>query len=172
MQLFLVLSCQGWKVRSIGCGNKHIIVAADDSVIAWGIGTSNGELVSSASNSWFCLFIACLAKTSSTLFRCFNSHSLDWFQLKKIFCGGHRRIFILRKRHASKNLSEMFWVNTASCLVLACKIAGDNHSKLAWEDALVSRRKMPLFSYTRVMSWCCLHYKGNVTGNLKHCCWT
>lgn len=35
---------QGWKVRSIGCGNKHCVVAADDKVIVWGVQTSSGEL--------------------------------------------------------------------------------------------------------------------------------
>lgn len=34
----------GWKVRSIGCGNKHTVVAADESVIVWGVQTSSGEL--------------------------------------------------------------------------------------------------------------------------------
>ena len=37
---------QGWKVRSISCGGRHTVVAADDSVIVWGTGTSSGELVS------------------------------------------------------------------------------------------------------------------------------
>lgn len=34
----------GWKVRSIGCCNKSIIVAADDSVISWGPSPTYGEL--------------------------------------------------------------------------------------------------------------------------------
>jgi len=34
----------GWKVRSIGCGSKHSVVAADESVIVWGVQTSSGEL--------------------------------------------------------------------------------------------------------------------------------
>ena len=41
------LFSQGWKIRSIGCGGRHVAVAADDSVIVWGVGTSNGELVRS-----------------------------------------------------------------------------------------------------------------------------
>nr|CAB3265495.1 protein RCC2 homolog [Phallusia mammillata] len=39
-----VADLQGWKVRSIGCGHRHTVVAADESVICWGTGTSNGEL--------------------------------------------------------------------------------------------------------------------------------
>nr|XP_002126864.1 protein RCC2 homolog [Ciona intestinalis] len=35
---------QGWEIRSIGCGYRHTVVAADESVIVWGTGTSNGEL--------------------------------------------------------------------------------------------------------------------------------
>lgn len=32
-------------MKSIGCGQRHIVVAADESLIVWGVGTSNGELV-------------------------------------------------------------------------------------------------------------------------------
>ncbi|CAK8698299.1 protein RCC2 homolog [Clavelina lepadiformis] len=39
-----VSDLQGWKVRSVGCGYRHTAVAADDSVIVWGTGVSNGEL--------------------------------------------------------------------------------------------------------------------------------
>jgi len=35
---------QGWKVRSIGCGHRHCVVAADTAIIVWGRQTSNGEL--------------------------------------------------------------------------------------------------------------------------------
>lgn len=36
---------QGWNIKSIGCGHRHIAVSADDNVIVWGIGTTSGELV-------------------------------------------------------------------------------------------------------------------------------
>lgn len=36
----------GWNVRSVGVGNTSIVVAADDSVIAWGPSPTSGELVS------------------------------------------------------------------------------------------------------------------------------
>jgi hypothetical protein len=35
----------GWDVRSIGCSFTSIVVAADDSVIAWGPSPTFGELV-------------------------------------------------------------------------------------------------------------------------------
>ncbi|XP_013393987.1 protein RCC2 [Lingula anatina] len=35
---------QGWNVRSIGCSNRSIVVAADDSVISWGPSPTYGEL--------------------------------------------------------------------------------------------------------------------------------
>ena len=34
----------GWNVRSVGCANKSIVVAADDSVISWGPSPTFGEL--------------------------------------------------------------------------------------------------------------------------------
>ena len=48
---------QGWNVRSVACGGRHIVVAADDSVIVWGVGTSSGELVSYPFlyEFWLCL---------------------------------------------------------------------------------------------------------------------
>lgn len=46
---FLLFLCvcyvQGWNVKSIACGQRHIAVSADDNVIIWGIGTTSGELV-------------------------------------------------------------------------------------------------------------------------------
>ena len=36
---------QGWKVRSVGCSYTSIVVAADDSVIAFGGSPTYGELV-------------------------------------------------------------------------------------------------------------------------------
>jgi len=35
---------QGWNVRLVGCGNKHVVVAADDAVIVWGVQTQSGEI--------------------------------------------------------------------------------------------------------------------------------
>jgi hypothetical protein len=35
----------GWSVRSVGCGFTSIVMAADDSVIAWGPSPKYGELV-------------------------------------------------------------------------------------------------------------------------------
>jgi hypothetical protein len=35
----------GWAVRSVGCGFTSIVMAADDSVIAWGPSPTCGELV-------------------------------------------------------------------------------------------------------------------------------
>ncbi|CAH1774062.1 unnamed protein product [Owenia fusiformis] len=34
----------GWKVRSVGCSNKSIVVAADESLISWGPSPTYGEL--------------------------------------------------------------------------------------------------------------------------------
>lgn len=39
----------GWNVRSVGCSVTSIVVAADESVIAWGPSPTQGELVSSGS---------------------------------------------------------------------------------------------------------------------------
>lgn len=36
----------GWAVRSVGCSATSIVMAADDSVIAWGPSPTYGELVS------------------------------------------------------------------------------------------------------------------------------
>ena len=36
----------GWNVRSVGVSNTSIVIAADDSVIAWGPSPTSGELVS------------------------------------------------------------------------------------------------------------------------------
>lgn len=36
----------GWNVRSVGCSVTSIVVAADESVIAWGPSPTHGELVS------------------------------------------------------------------------------------------------------------------------------
>ena len=36
----------GWNVRSVGCSTTSIVVAADESVIAWGPSPTSGELVS------------------------------------------------------------------------------------------------------------------------------
>ena len=38
----------GWDVRAVGCSTTSIVVAADDSVIAWGPSPTYGELVSAA----------------------------------------------------------------------------------------------------------------------------
>ena len=35
----------GWNVRSVGCSVTSIVVAADESVIAWGPSPTYGELV-------------------------------------------------------------------------------------------------------------------------------
>lgn len=40
-----VRDLQGWKVRSVGCSYTSIVVAADDSVIAFGPSPTFGELV-------------------------------------------------------------------------------------------------------------------------------
>jgi len=39
-----VQDLSGWKVRSMGCGNRSIVAAADESVIAWGPSPTFGEL--------------------------------------------------------------------------------------------------------------------------------
>lgn len=38
---------QGWEIRSVGCSNKSIVVAAEETVISWGPSPTYGELVSS-----------------------------------------------------------------------------------------------------------------------------
>ncbi|CAE1285239.1 Protein RCC2,Protein RCC2 homolog [Acanthosepion pharaonis] len=40
----LVQDLSGWRVRSVGCCNKSIVVAADESVISWGPSPTYGEL--------------------------------------------------------------------------------------------------------------------------------
>lgn len=40
-----VQDLSGWDVRSIGCSYTSILVAADESVIAWGPSPTFGELV-------------------------------------------------------------------------------------------------------------------------------
>ncbi|KAI7697510.1 Protein RCC2 -like protein [Sarcoptes scabiei] len=39
-----VQDLNGWNIRSIGCANRSIVVAADDSVISWGPSPTYGEL--------------------------------------------------------------------------------------------------------------------------------
>lgn len=39
----IMMDLSGWNVRSMACGPSHYVVAADDSVITWGMG-HNGEL--------------------------------------------------------------------------------------------------------------------------------
>ncbi|XP_049886487.1 protein RCC2-like [Pectinophora gossypiella] len=39
-----VQDLHGWNIRSIGCSNTSIVIAADDSVIAWGVSPTYGEL--------------------------------------------------------------------------------------------------------------------------------
>lgn len=34
----------GWNVRAVGCSNTSIVIAADDTVIAWGPSPTYGEL--------------------------------------------------------------------------------------------------------------------------------
>lgn len=48
----------GWNVRSVGCANTSIVIAADESVIAWGPSPAFGELVSFSASSifFFCTF--------------------------------------------------------------------------------------------------------------------
>lgn len=38
-----VQDLNGWNVRSIGCANKSIVVAADDSLISWGPSPTYGK---------------------------------------------------------------------------------------------------------------------------------
>lgn len=40
----LVQDLSGWRIRSIGCCNKSIVVAADDSLVSWGPSPTYGEL--------------------------------------------------------------------------------------------------------------------------------
>ncbi|XP_041378460.1 protein RCC2-like [Gigantopelta aegis] len=40
----LVHDLQGWKVRSVGCCNRSIVVAADESTVSWGPSPTYGEL--------------------------------------------------------------------------------------------------------------------------------
>lgn len=47
-----VRDLQGWKVRSVGCSYTSIVVAADDSVIAFGPSPTFGELVNNSENAF------------------------------------------------------------------------------------------------------------------------
>ncbi|XP_060068574.1 protein RCC2 homolog [Ylistrum balloti] len=40
----LVQDLSGWRIRSIGCCNKSVVVAADDSLVSWGPSPTYGEL--------------------------------------------------------------------------------------------------------------------------------
>lgn len=40
----LVQDLSGWRIRCIGCCNKSIVIAADDSVVSWGSSPTYGEL--------------------------------------------------------------------------------------------------------------------------------
>lgn len=40
----LVQDLSGWRIRSIGCCNKSIIIAADESLVSWGPSPTYGEL--------------------------------------------------------------------------------------------------------------------------------
>ncbi|XP_052759859.1 protein RCC2 homolog [Mya arenaria] len=39
-----VMDLSGWRIRSVGCGKSSVVVAADDSVVAWGPSPAYGEL--------------------------------------------------------------------------------------------------------------------------------
>ncbi|KAK3611385.1 hypothetical protein CHS0354_036580 [Potamilus streckersoni] len=40
----LVQDLSGWRIRSIGCCNKSVVIAADESVVSWGASPTYGEL--------------------------------------------------------------------------------------------------------------------------------
>ncbi|KAJ2954112.1 hypothetical protein O0L34_g2334 [Tuta absoluta] len=39
-----VQDLHGWNIRSVGCSNTSIVIAADDSLVAWGVSPTYGEL--------------------------------------------------------------------------------------------------------------------------------
>lgn len=41
-----ILDLAGWDIKQIGTGFTSIVIAADDSIIAWGASPTYGELVS------------------------------------------------------------------------------------------------------------------------------
>ena len=41
-----VQDLHGWAIRSLSCGNNCVMIAGDESVVAWGMTPCYGELVS------------------------------------------------------------------------------------------------------------------------------
>ncbi|ELU07096.1 hypothetical protein CAPTEDRAFT_168471 [Capitella teleta] len=78
-----VMDLNGWKIRSIGCCNRSIVVAADDSVISWGSSPTYGELGYGDSKS----------KSSTTPQ---EMKLLDGVFIQKISCGYAHTILLAR----------------------------------------------------------------------------
>ncbi|KAK3912807.1 Protein RCC2-like protein [Frankliniella fusca] len=89
----------GWNVRSVGVSNSSIVVAADDSVIAWGPSPTSGELG-----------LGEIRKSSTTPL---EVKSLDGMYIEQVTCGISHTLFIARdKSDEEKKRIEAFEVYT------------------------------------------------------------
>ncbi|XP_019637829.1 PREDICTED: protein RCC2 homolog [Branchiostoma belcheri] len=73
----------GWDVRSVGCSNRSIVVAADDSTISWGPSPTYGELGYGENKA-----------KSSTIPK--EVKTLDGVYIHRVSCGYGHTIFIAR----------------------------------------------------------------------------
>ncbi|KAJ8021735.1 Protein RCC2 [Holothuria leucospilota] len=86
----------GWNIRSVGCSNSSIVIAADDSVISWGPSPTYGELGYGEN-----------ASRSSTHAQ--KAKPLEGFHIYKVSCGmGHSLMIARDDREEDKvRLSHM-----------------------------------------------------------------
>eukprot|EP00058_Branchiostoma_floridae_P028484 XP_002613975.1 hypothetical protein BRAFLDRAFT_67459 [Branchiostoma floridae] len=78
-----VQDLSGWDVRSVGCSNRSIVVAADESTISWGPSPTYGELGYGENKA-----------KSSTIPK--EVKTLDGIYIHKVSCGYGHTIFIAR----------------------------------------------------------------------------
>eukprot|EP00057_Strongylocentrotus_purpuratus_P026982 XP_011681456.1 PREDICTED: protein RCC2 homolog [Strongylocentrotus purpuratus] len=78
-----VQDLSGWNVRSIGCSNHSIVVAADDAIISWGPSPTYGELAYGEADS-----------KSSTVAK--KARPLDNIYVHHLTCGAGHSLFIAR----------------------------------------------------------------------------
>jgi alpha-tubulin suppressor-like RCC1 family protein len=81
----------GWNIRSIGCCNRSIVLAADDSVISWGASPTFGELGYGENRP-----------KSSTVPQ--EVKPLEGMHIKEVACGFAHTLFIARDVSAEDRL--------------------------------------------------------------------
>ncbi|KAH3779864.1 protein RCC2 homolog [Dreissena polymorpha] len=77
-----VMDLSGWRIRSIGCANRSVVVAADESVIAWGCSPTFGELG--------------LGETPKSSTTPVESKPLDGIHVHSVSCGFSHTLMIAR----------------------------------------------------------------------------